>query len=180
MKCRWVSRPRSRRPIQHRLDEGAHRTVGQRIVGHEVQDGDQHHGGGRGDVQPVVHGQVVEDALGFGEIGIDVRGLAVRVAGQQGARVDQHEAPVRRWYAVFRVVFDQDYRIKEKSGGEQVGCRSGEMMMRALLVAVGIVALVLILLGLFLKAVKWLIILGVIALVASIVLGVVQARRAVR
>lgn len=52
--------------------------------------------------------------------------------------------------------------------------------MRALLVAVGIVALVLILLGLFLKAVKWLIILGVIALIASIVLGVVQARRAVR
>jgi hypothetical protein len=66
------------------------------------------------------------------------------------------------------------------SCGEDVGYRRWEMMMRALLVAVGIVALVLILLGLFLKAVKWLIILGVIALVASIVLGVVQGRRAAR
>jgi hypothetical protein len=49
--------------------------------------------------------------------------------------------------------------------------------MRGLLVAVGIVALVLILLGLFLKAVKWLIIIGVIALVAAIVMGVVRGRR---
>jgi hypothetical protein len=49
--------------------------------------------------------------------------------------------------------------------------------MRALLITVGIVAVVLILLGLFLKAVKWLIILGLIALIAAIVMGVIEARR---
>ena len=49
--------------------------------------------------------------------------------------------------------------------------------MRPLLITVGVVAVVLILLGLFLKAVKWLIIIGVIALIAAIVMGVVEARR---
>jgi hypothetical protein len=52
--------------------------------------------------------------------------------------------------------------------------------MRALTYAVGVVAIVLILLGLFLKAVKWLIIIGLIALVASIVLGVIKGRGALR
>jgi hypothetical protein len=52
--------------------------------------------------------------------------------------------------------------------------------MRGLVYAVGIVAIVLILLGLFLKAVKWLIIIGLIALVVSIVLGVVRGRNALR
>ncbi|MGK5683213.1 hypothetical protein [Actinoplanes sp. URMC 104] len=52
--------------------------------------------------------------------------------------------------------------------------------MRALLVTLGIVAIVLIVLGLVIKAVKWLLILGLIALVASIVLGVVKGRRALR
>lgn len=52
--------------------------------------------------------------------------------------------------------------------------------MRALLVTLGIVAVVLIVLGLVIKAVKWLIILGLIALVASIVLGVMKGRRALR
>jgi hypothetical protein len=55
-----------------------------------------------------------------------------------------------------------------------------EVTVRALLIAVGVVAVVLILLGLLIKAIKWLIIIGLIALVASIVLGVVKARRAVR
>ena len=50
--------------------------------------------------------------------------------------------------------------------------------MRALLITVGVVALVLILLGVLLKALKWLIIIGLVALVASIVMGVIRARRA--
>lgn len=52
--------------------------------------------------------------------------------------------------------------------------------MRALLVTLGIVAVVLIVLGLVLKAVKWLIIIGLIALVASIVMGVAKGRRTLR
>ncbi|MGW4946229.1 hypothetical protein ACWEOZ_32125 [Actinoplanes sp. NPDC004185] len=52
--------------------------------------------------------------------------------------------------------------------------------MRALIYTVAAVAVVLIVLGLILKAVKWLIIIGLIALVASIVMGVVKGRRALR
>ena len=52
--------------------------------------------------------------------------------------------------------------------------------MRALLVTLGVIAVVLIVLGLVIKAVKWLIILGLIALVASIVMGVIKGRRALR
>ena len=52
--------------------------------------------------------------------------------------------------------------------------------MRGLLVALGVIAVVLILLGLFLKAVKWLIIIGIIALVVSVVLGFVKGRQAAR
>jgi hypothetical protein len=52
--------------------------------------------------------------------------------------------------------------------------------MKALIYTVGIVALVLIVLGLVLKAVKWLIIIGLVALVASIVMGVLKGRRALR
>jgi hypothetical protein len=52
--------------------------------------------------------------------------------------------------------------------------------MKALIYTVGVVALVLIVLGLVLKAVKWLLIIGLIALVASIVMGVVKGRRALR
>jgi hypothetical protein len=47
----------------------------------------------------------------------------------------------------------------------------------ALLRTVAVVAIVVILLGIFLKALKWLIILGVIALVASVLLGRTQSRR---
>jgi hypothetical protein len=50
--------------------------------------------------------------------------------------------------------------------------------MRGLLIAVGIVAAVMIVLGLIVKLLKWLIIIGVIALVAAIVGGVLKARRA--
>jgi hypothetical protein len=52
--------------------------------------------------------------------------------------------------------------------------------MRALIYTVGAVAVVLILLGLIIKAVKWLIIIGLIALVASIVMGVIKGRQALR
>lgn len=52
--------------------------------------------------------------------------------------------------------------------------------MRALLTTLGVVAVVLILLGLFVKAVKWLLIIGVVALLATIVLGVVKGRRVMR
>ncbi|GAB4102568.1 hypothetical protein AB0C42_13005 [Micromonospora taraxaci] len=52
--------------------------------------------------------------------------------------------------------------------------------MRALLWVVGVVAGVLILLGLILEAVRWLIIIGVIALVIVIVWGVVKGRQAVQ
>ncbi|MDG4797868.1 hypothetical protein [Micromonospora sp. WMMD1082] len=50
--------------------------------------------------------------------------------------------------------------------------------MRALLWIVGVVAGVLILLGLFLEAVRWLLIIGVIALAAVIVLAFVKGRQA--
>jgi hypothetical protein len=52
--------------------------------------------------------------------------------------------------------------------------------MRALIYTVAAAAIVLIVLGLILKAVKWLIIIGLIALVAAIVMGVVKGRRALR
>ncbi|MET8306636.1 MULTISPECIES: hypothetical protein [unclassified Micromonospora] len=50
--------------------------------------------------------------------------------------------------------------------------------MRAMLWVVGVVAGVLILLGLILEAVRWLIIIGLIALVVVIVLGVMKGRQA--
>ncbi|MBM0235035.1 hypothetical protein JNW91_26455 [Micromonospora sp. STR1_7] len=49
--------------------------------------------------------------------------------------------------------------------------------MRAMLWVVGVVAGVLILLGLLLEAVRWLIIIGLIALVVVIVLGVIKGRQ---
>lgn len=52
--------------------------------------------------------------------------------------------------------------------------------MRALIYALAAVALVLIVLGLVLKAVKWLIIIGLVALVVSIAMGVIKGRRALR
>ncbi|MEU7922523.1 hypothetical protein [Micromonospora zamorensis] len=52
--------------------------------------------------------------------------------------------------------------------------------MRALLWVVGVVAGVLILLGLLLEAVRWLAIIGVIALAIVIVWGVVKGRQAVQ
>ncbi|WP_089158121.1 hypothetical protein [Micromonospora sp. NBS 11-29] len=51
--------------------------------------------------------------------------------------------------------------------------------MRALLWVVGVVAGVLILLGLLLEAVRWLVIIGVIALVAVVVFAIVKTRRVV-
>jgi putative flippase GtrA len=53
-------------------------------------------------------------------------------------------------------------------------------VMRSLLVMLGIIALVLIVLGLVLKAVKWLIIIGLVALAVSIVMGWLNGRRSVR
>ncbi|MET7877401.1 MULTISPECIES: hypothetical protein [Micromonospora] len=50
--------------------------------------------------------------------------------------------------------------------------------MRAMLWVVAVVAGVLILLGLLLEAVRWLVIIGLIALVAVIVWGVVKGRQA--
>ncbi|MFC8300126.1 hypothetical protein [Micromonospora orduensis] len=52
--------------------------------------------------------------------------------------------------------------------------------MRALLWVVGVVAGVLILLGLVLEAVRWLVIIGLIALVAVIVLAFVKGRQAMQ
>ena len=52
--------------------------------------------------------------------------------------------------------------------------------MRALIYTVAAAAIVLIVLGLILKAVKWLIIIGLVALVAAVVMGVVKGRRALR
>ncbi|MCO8270340.1 hypothetical protein M1L60_06990 [Actinoplanes sp. TRM 88003] len=52
--------------------------------------------------------------------------------------------------------------------------------MRSLLVLLGIIAVVLIVLGLVLKAVKWLIIIGLIALAVSIVMGFFKGRRPTR
>ena len=52
--------------------------------------------------------------------------------------------------------------------------------MRSLLITLAVAAVILILLGLFLKALKWLLILGVIALIASVVLGFVKGRQATR
>ena len=52
--------------------------------------------------------------------------------------------------------------------------------MRALLITVGVVAVVLIVLGLVIKAVEWLLIVGLIALVAAVVMGVIEARKVAR
>ncbi|WP_250030029.1 hypothetical protein [Paractinoplanes maris] len=52
--------------------------------------------------------------------------------------------------------------------------------MRSLLVALAVIAIVLIVLGLVLKAVKWLVIIGLIALAVSIVMGFLKGRRSVR
>jgi hypothetical protein len=52
--------------------------------------------------------------------------------------------------------------------------------MKTLIYTVAAAAIILIVLGLILKAVKWLIIIGLIALVASVVMGVVKGRRALR
>ncbi len=49
--------------------------------------------------------------------------------------------------------------------------------MRTLVWTVGIVALVLIVLGIVLKALKWLIILGVVALIVAVATGAVKLRR---
>jgi hypothetical protein len=51
--------------------------------------------------------------------------------------------------------------------------------MRSFLIMLGIIAVVLIVLGLVLKAVKWLIIIGLIALAVSVVMGFVKGRRSV-
>ncbi|MFI7213314.1 hypothetical protein [Micromonospora maritima] len=51
--------------------------------------------------------------------------------------------------------------------------------MRALLWVVGVVAGVLILLGLLLEAVRWLVVIGVIALAAVIIFAIVKTRRVV-
>jgi hypothetical protein len=64
--------------------------------------------------------------------------------------------------------------------GRACGLSSGGTEMRTLIYTVGAVAVVLILLGLIIKAVKWLIILGLVALVASIVMGVIKGRQALR
>ncbi len=55
-----------------------------------------------------------------------------------------------------------------------------EARVRALLWTVGIVAIVPILLGLFLKALTWLLILGLNALGVAVVMGVIEARMADR
>jgi hypothetical protein len=52
--------------------------------------------------------------------------------------------------------------------------------MRSLLTTLAVAAVVLILLGLFLKAVKWLLILGVIALIAAVALGTTKGRKTFR
>ena len=52
--------------------------------------------------------------------------------------------------------------------------------MRALIYTVAAVAVVLIVLGLIIKAVKWLIIIGLVVLVAAIVMGFLKSRRALR
>ena len=62
--------------------------------------------------------------------------------------------------------------------GEETSERRNDV--KALIYGIGAVALVLILLGVVLKAVKWLIIIGLVALVAAIVLGVVKGRRTLR
>ncbi len=67
---------------------------------------------------------------------------------------------------------------REAGAGRTRRGRSREVDMRALLWVVGVVAGVLILLGLLLEAVRWLIIIGVIALVIVIVWGVVKGRQA--
>jgi len=72
--------------------------------------------------------------------------------------------------------------IEGPVSGQSSDCRppSEETIMRALIYTVAAVAVVLIVLGLILKAVKWLIIIGLVALVAAIVMGVVKGRRALR
>ncbi|MBQ1024863.1 hypothetical protein [Micromonospora sp. C95] len=70
-------------------------------------------------------------------------------------------------------------RAGSRSGNRaRTGRAAGwEVEMRALLWVVGVVAGVLVLLGLLLEAVRWLVIIGVIALAAVIVLAFVKGRR---
>ena len=56
----------------------------------------------------------------------------------------------------------------------------GGAAMRALLIAVGLIAVLLILVGLFLEALRWLLIIGLGAFVVVVVVGIVEARRALR
>ncbi|MDG4830192.1 hypothetical protein O7627_12880 [Solwaraspora sp. WMMD1047] len=52
--------------------------------------------------------------------------------------------------------------------------------MRAMLMVVGVIAAILVLLGLLLEAVRWLVIIGVVALIAVAVLAISKGRRAFR
>ena len=52
--------------------------------------------------------------------------------------------------------------------------------MRALLTLIGVIAVILVVLGLLLEAARWLIIIGVVAFLAVIVLSAVKGRRTVQ
>jgi hypothetical protein len=52
--------------------------------------------------------------------------------------------------------------------------------MRAMLTVVGVIAAILVLLGLLLEAVRWLVIIGVVALIVVAVLAISKGRRAFR
>jgi hypothetical protein len=49
--------------------------------------------------------------------------------------------------------------------------------MRALLTVLGIIAVVLIIIGFLLEAVRWLLIIGVVALLGALIIAAVQGRR---
>lgn len=72
--------------------------------------------------------------------------------------------------------------VEDRPSGERFGQPSAhkEIDMRSLVTTLVVFAVILMLLGLFLKAVKWLLILGAVALIAAIVLGVVNGRRTLR
>ena len=53
-------------------------------------------------------------------------------------------------------------------------------LMRALLTLIGVIAVILVVLGLLLEAARWLIIIGVVAFLAVIVLSAVKGRRTVQ
>src|SRR3954465_15927386 len=68
---------------RHGVQQRADGVVGDRVVGDEMQYRNQHQRHRLGGVERVVQGRVGQDAVGVGQVGLQVGGLALGSAGQQ-------------------------------------------------------------------------------------------------